>query len=67
MSSARHYGYLGAVGKGNRRHKEGTQATNWGKVFATHVTSKGLVFRIYQELQISKKKKNRPVLKWGVI
>jgi hypothetical protein len=27
----------------------GTQATNWGKIFATHSTNKRLVFRIYHE------------------
>lgn len=36
--------------------KVGTQATDWEKIYVTHVTNK-LVFRIYQEfLQISKKK-----------
>lgn len=58
MSSARHYGYLGAVGKGNRHHNEGTQATNWGKVFATHATSKGLIFRIYKNsYKLARKRK----------
>ena len=34
------------------------QATKWEKISATHVTNKGLVFRIYKELlQISQKKK----------
>lgn len=48
MSSARHYGYLSAVWKGDRHHKKvGTQATNWEKIFATHATNKRLVFRIY--------------------
>lgn len=57
MGSARHYGYLNAVCKGDRCHKEGAQATNWEKVFATHATNKGLVVRIYQEfLEIGKKK-----------
>lgn len=33
------------------------QATKWEKISATHVTNKGLVFRIYKELlQISQKK-----------
>lgn len=46
--------------------KVGTQATNWEMIYVTHVTNKGLVFRIYQEfLQISKKKTNSPVKKGG--
>lgn len=58
MSSARYYGYLGTFCKGSRHHKEGTQATNWEKVFATHATDKRLVVKIYQEfLQIGKKMK----------
>lgn len=60
MSSARCYGYLDAVCKGNRHHKEGTQATNWEKVFSTRPTDKRLVVRIYQEfLQIGEKMTNR--------
>ena len=36
------------------------QATKWEKISATHVTNKGLVFRIYKELlQISQKKKTK--------
>lgn len=38
------------------------QATKWEKISATHVTNKGLVFRIYKELlQISQKNKNKRI------
>ena len=43
-----------------------TQATNWETIYVTHVTNKGLVFRIYQKvLQISKRKINSLVNKTG--
>ena len=38
------------------------QATKWEKISATHVTNKGLVFRIYKELlKISQKNKNKRI------
>lgn len=44
------------------------KATDWEKLFATHATNKGLVFRIYQDfLQIGKKTANSPVQKWEMI
>ena len=41
------------------------QPIEWEKIFASHVSDKGLVFIIYQHLQISIKKKNDSILRWA--
>ena len=42
------------------------QPAEWEKIFANHISNKGLIFRLDKELNSKKKKKTQsnPILKW---
>lgn len=41
-------------------HQVKREPTEWERVFASYMSDRGLIARIYKELGVKKKKKNKP-------